>query len=97
MGVPEVDRIDGLPPAIALQQQRASLSARSSLGSVTTLSNLLRMLYLRAGKYPPGQPELHAEAFSTNSPERACPQCHGLGSCRSHFYLNAVEQLRLGG
>jgi excinuclease ABC subunit A len=79
MGVPEVDRIDGLPPAIALQQQRGSPSARSSLGSVTTLSNLLRMLYSRAGKYLPGQPELHAEAFSTNSPEGACPQCHGLG------------------
>jgi excinuclease ABC subunit A len=79
MGVPEVDHIDGLPPAIALQQQRGSPSARSSLGSVTTLSNLLRMLYSRAGKYPSGQPELHAEAFSTNSPEGACPECHGLG------------------
>ena len=79
MGVPEVDAIDGLPPAIALQQQRGSPTTRSSVGSVTTLSNLLRMLYSRAGTYPPGQPELHGEAFSTNSPEGACPQCHGLG------------------
>ena len=79
VGVPEVDRIDGLPPAIALQQQRGSPTTRSSVGSVSTLSNLLRMLYSRAGVYPPGQPELHGEAFSTNSPEGACPQCHGLG------------------
>ena len=79
MGVPEVDSIDGLPPAVALQQQRGSPSARSSLGSVTTLSNLLRMLYSRAGEYPPGHPELHGETFSTNSPDGACPQCHGLG------------------
>src|SRR5471032_2954011 len=79
MGVPDVDSIDGLPPAVALQQQRGSPTTRSSVGSVTTLSNLLRMLYSRAGTYPPGQPELHGEAFSTNSPEGACPECHGLG------------------
>jgi excinuclease ABC subunit A len=79
MGIPEVDSIDGLPPAVALQQQRGSPTTRSSVGSVTTLSNLLRMLYSRAGSYPPGQAELHGEAFSTNSPEGACPQCHGIG------------------
>jgi excinuclease ABC subunit A len=79
MGVPEVDSINGLPPAIALQQQRGSPTTRSSLGSVTTLSNSLRMLFSRAGSYPPGQPELHGEAFSTNSPEGACPHCHGVG------------------
>ena len=79
MSVPEVDRIDGLPPAVALQQQRGSPTTRSSVGSVSTLSNLLRMLYSRAGEYPPGQAELHGEAFSTNSPEGACPACHGAG------------------
>ena len=79
MAVPEVDRIDGLPPAVALQQQRGSPTTRSSVGSVTTLSNLLRMLYSRAGDYPPRQPLLYAESFSPNTPEGACPQCHGLG------------------
>ena len=79
LGVPEVDEIDGLPPAVALQQQRGSPSTRSSVGSVTTLSNLLRMLYSRAGDYPPGQPLLYAESFSPNTPEGACPECHGLG------------------
>jgi excinuclease ABC subunit A len=79
MAVPEVDRIDGLPPAVALQQQRGSPTTRSSVGSVTTLSNLLRMLYSRAGDYPRGQPLLYAESFSPNTPEGACPRCHGLG------------------
>jgi excinuclease ABC subunit A len=79
MPVPEVDSIDGLPPAIALQQQRGSPTTRSSVGSVTTLSNLLRMLYSRAGTYPRGQPLLYAESFSPNTPEGACPTCHGLG------------------
>jgi excinuclease ABC subunit A len=79
MSVPEVDEIDGLPPAVALQQQRGSPTTRSSVGSVTTLSNLLRMLYSRAGDYPQGQPLLYAESFSPNTAEGACPKCHGLG------------------
>jgi excinuclease ABC subunit A len=79
MAVPEVDEIDGLPPAVALQQQRGSPTTRSSVGSVTTLSNLLRMLYSRAGDYPPKQRHLDAEAFSPNTPAGACPRCHGLG------------------
>ena len=79
MAVPDVDGIDGLPPAVALQQQRGSPTTRSSVGSVTTLSNLLRMLYSRAGDYPADQPLLYAESFSPNTPEGACPECHGLG------------------
>ena len=54
VGTPDVDAIEGLPPAVALQQQRGTPTARSSVGSVTTLSNLLRMLYSRAGEYPEG-------------------------------------------
>ena len=80
VGVPDVDSIDGLPPAVALQQQRGTPSTRSSVGSVTTISNLLRMLFSRAGSYPPKQPMLYAEDFSPNTPQGACPQCHGLGS-----------------
>ncbi len=79
MSVPEVDEIEGLPPAVALQQQRGSPSTRSSVGSVTTLSNLLRMLYSRAGVYPPNQSIIYAEGFSPNTPEGACPHCQGLG------------------
>ncbi|MCS0583601.1 excinuclease ABC subunit UvrA [Massilia pinisoli] len=79
MPVPEVDDIDGLPPAVALQQQRGTPTTRSSVGSVSTLSNSLRMLYSRAGDYPPGQELLYAESFSPNTAEGACPECSGLG------------------
>ena len=79
MGVPDVDDISGLPPAVALQQQRGAPTSRSSVGSVTTLSNLLRMLYSRAGDYPRNQSILYAESFSPNTPEGACPECHGVG------------------
>jgi excinuclease ABC subunit A len=80
IAVPDVDSIEGLPPAVALQQQRGATSSRSSVGSITTLSNLLRMLYSRVGDYPRGQPTLYAEDFSPNTPQGACPDCHGLGS-----------------
>ena len=79
MPVPEVDEIEGLPPAVALQQQRGTPTARSSVGSVSTLSNSLRMLYSRAGDYPQGQELLYAESFSPNTPQGACPRCSGLG------------------
>ncbi len=79
VGVPEVDAIEGLPPAVALQQQRGTPGARSSVGSVTTLSSLVRMLYSRTGDYPPKQPMLFAEDFSPNTVQGACPVCHGLG------------------
>ena len=79
VGVPAVDSIEGLPPAVALQQQRGTPSTRSSVGSATSLSSLLRMLYSRAGHYPAGQPMLYAEDFSPNTPQGACPVCHGLG------------------
>ncbi|MFL6708127.1 MAG: excinuclease ABC subunit A [Massilia sp.] len=79
MAVPEVDDIAGLPPAVALQQQRGGATTRSSVGSVSTLSNSLRMLYSRAGDYPAGQALLYAESFSPNTPDGACPSCHGLG------------------
>ncbi|NYG07966.1 excinuclease ABC subunit A [Phycicoccus badiiscoriae] len=79
MGVPHVQEITGLPPAVALQQRRGAPSARSTVGTLTTLSNLLRMLYSRAGTYPRGAPRLAAEAFSPNTVAGACPRCHGLG------------------
>lgn len=79
VGVPDVDVIEGLPPAVALQQQRGTPNVRSTVGSVTTISSSLRMLYSRAGTYPAKQPMLYAEDFSPNTPQGACSHCHGLG------------------
>ncbi len=79
VGAPAFTSIEGLPPAVALQQQRGATSTRSSVGSVSTLSSLLRLLYSRAGTYPRGQAMLFAEDFSANTPQGACPECHGLG------------------
>ena len=59
-------------------------TTRSSVGSVTTLSNLLRMLYSRAGNYPPQTPMLCAEDFCPPPPGRHLPRMPRPGphSCR---------------
>ncbi|GIL29463.1 excinuclease ABC subunit UvrA [Actinocatenispora comari] len=79
-GVPHVGEITGLPPAVALEQRRAAGSSRSSVGTLTTLSNLLRMLFSRAGDYPPGIEFMDSDSFSPNTAVGACPRCHGLGT-----------------
>lgn len=75
---PKVELITGLPPAVALQQRRGTATARSTVGTVTTLSNSLRMLFSRAGSYPAGASQLDSDAFSRNTAAGACPECHGL-------------------
>ncbi|GGN33485.1 excinuclease ABC subunit A [Streptomyces kronopolitis] len=80
VGAPKVEDITGLPPAVALEQRRSAPTSRSSVGTVTTLSNTLRMLFSRAGDYPPGAPRLDSDAFSPNTAAGACPECHGLGT-----------------
>ncbi|MGN6443681.1 MAG: ABC transporter, partial [Arthrobacter sp.] len=80
---PKVEQITGLPPAVALQQRRGTASSRSTVGTVTTLSNSLRMLFSRAGTYPDGAPPLDSDAFSPNTAAGACPDCHGLGTAHT--------------
>ncbi|MER7900417.1 excinuclease ABC subunit UvrA [Streptomyces sp. NPDC096046] len=79
VGAPKVGEITGLPPAVSLQQRRAAPTSRSSVGTVTNLSNSLRMLFSRAGTYPPGAERLDSDSFSPNTAVGACPECHGLG------------------
>ncbi|MBT2507410.1 excinuclease ABC subunit UvrA [Streptomyces sp. ISL-98] len=79
VGAPKVGEIHGLPPAVSLEQRRSAPTSRSSVGTVTTLSNSLRMLFSRAGTYPAGAGRLDSDAFSPNTAAGACPECHGLG------------------
>lgn len=79
IGAPKVDSVTGLPPAVSLEQRRSTPGSRSSVGTVTMLSNSLRMLYSRAGSYPPGAGRLDSDSFSPNTAAGACPSCHGLG------------------
>lgn len=46
---PDVDRIEGLSPAVALEQRTASRSARSTVGTATEVVDYLRLLFARVG------------------------------------------------
>lgn len=80
---PQVSEISGLPPVVALQQRRSEPTVRSTLGTLTGLSNLLRMLFSRAGDYPSGAQRLDSDAFSPNTHVGACSNCHGIGIIHS--------------
>ncbi|PSL37545.1 excinuclease ABC subunit A [Labedella gwakjiensis] len=88
---PHVDSITGLPPAVALQQRRGAPSSRSTVGTLTTLSNSVRMMYSRAGTYPEGAERLESDSFSPNTVAGACPRCHGLGIAHEVTEATAVH------
>ncbi|WP_231933119.1 excinuclease ABC subunit UvrA [Botrimarina mediterranea] len=46
---PDVDRIDGLQPAVAVDQSQGSHSPRSTVGTITEVHDYLRLLFARAG------------------------------------------------
>ncbi len=49
MDKPQVDRIDGVPPAIAIDQTNPVRTSRSTVGTMTELNDHLKLLYARAG------------------------------------------------
>ncbi|MCQ2334708.1 MAG: excinuclease ABC subunit UvrA [Paludibacteraceae bacterium] len=49
MQKPEVDFIDGIPPAIAIQQKVSNRNPRSTVGTTTEISDYLKLLYARVG------------------------------------------------
>lgn len=56
---PDVDKIDGLSPVIAIEQKTTSKSPRSTVGTITEIYDFLRLLYARAG-----------DAYSYNTGEK---------------------------
>ncbi|SDS88263.1 excinuclease ABC subunit A [Brevibacterium sandarakinum] len=77
---PQVDRITGLPAAIAVKQLVTTPPENSSVGTLSQVSDLLRVLFSRFGDYPADQGRLLASAFSPNTVEGACPTCAAKGS-----------------
>ncbi len=50
IGKPDVDKIEGLTPAIAIDQKTTSKNPRSTVGTITEIYDYLRLLYARVGK-----------------------------------------------
>ena len=56
---PDVDKIEGLSPVIAIEQKTVSKNPRSTVGTITEIYDFLRLLYARAGD---------AYSYVTNKP-----------------------------
>ncbi len=81
MKKPEVEKLDGLSPAIAVTQRTAARNPRSTVGTMTGIYDYLRLLFARLGKSDREDSGIviNRHLFSFNSPAGACPKCKGLG------------------
>ncbi|MBA4158254.1 MAG: excinuclease ABC subunit UvrA [Gemmatimonadetes bacterium] len=58
MEKPDVDRVEGISPAVAIEQRNPTKSSRSTVGTATEVYDYLRLLWARVGRtYCPGEPE----------------------------------------
>ncbi|CAM4454661.1 MAG: UvrABC system protein A [Legionella sp.] len=66
MEKPDVDSIDGLSPAISIEQKATSHNPRSTVGTITEVYDYLRLLYARVGepRCPTHHVRLHAQTVS---------------------------------
>lgn len=85
---PQVEIVEGMPPTVALEQRTSAGGARSDVGTITALSNSLRLLFSRAGDHPDeildasygiAGGRLTAGHFSPYTTEGMCPDCQGVG------------------
>jgi excinuclease ABC subunit A len=94
-GGAELEEARGLQATLAVPQRPGRRNPRATLGTLTELDELWRLLYARGGERPcprcgafvhgeccacgQGLPALWAADFSPHSERGACPRCHGLG------------------
>ncbi|MFA1822149.1 ATP-binding cassette domain-containing protein [Virgibacillus oceani] len=72
---PDADSIENLSPAMVIDQKRLGGNARSTLGTITDVYSMLRLLFSRVGEPFVG----YSHVFSFNDPQGMCPKCEGLG------------------
>lgn len=74
-GKPDVDTIENLSVAFIINQKRLGSNARSTVGTITDIYSVLRLLYSRIGEPFAG----YSDTFSFNNPAGMCQHCEGLG------------------
>jgi len=72
---PAADSLANLNMAVVIDQKRMGGGSHSTVGTITDISSILRLLFSRAGKPSIGG----AHRFSFNDPQGMCPECGGLG------------------
>ncbi|MEP0264275.1 ATP-binding cassette domain-containing protein [Dokdonia sp.] len=76
---PDVDSINGLSPVIAIGQRTTGMHARATVGTMSDIYDLLRLLFARTGTTPKNI-SLSRALFSFNSDVGKCTRCHGIGN-----------------
>ncbi|MFD0959080.1 ATP-binding cassette domain-containing protein [Paenibacillus chungangensis] len=72
---PDTDGIENLSMAVIVDQKRLGGGSHSTMGTITDISPILRLLFSRVGQPQVGP----ASMFSFNDPLGMCPECNGLG------------------
>jgi Excinuclease ATPase subunit len=72
---PDTDAIENLSMAVIVDQKRLGGGSHSTVGTITDIAPILRLLFARVGQPHIGQ----ASLFSFNDPQGMCPECSGLG------------------
>lgn len=72
---PDTDAIQNLSMAVIVDQKRLGGGSHSTMGTITDISPVLRLLFSRMGQPYVGQ----AHMFSFNDPQGMCPECNGIG------------------
>jgi excinuclease UvrABC ATPase subunit len=72
---PDADAIENLSMAIVVDQKHLGGGSHSTVGTITDIYSVLRLLYSRIGQPFVG----YSNAFSFNDPKGRCPNCNGLG------------------
>jgi excinuclease ABC subunit A len=102
MEKPDVDMIEGLSPAISIEQKATSHNPRSTVGTVTEIHDYLRLLFARVGTpYCPDHPENPLAAQSRETAQGGefpsirsiamNPCVADLGAHHGQFFANAIE------
>ncbi|WP_435171971.1 ATP-binding cassette domain-containing protein [Paenibacillus glycanilyticus] len=72
---PDTDGIENLSMAVVVDQKRLGGGSHSTMGTITDISPILRVLFSRVGQPHVGS----ANMFSFNDPQGMCPECNGIG------------------
>ena len=106
MEKPEVDQIEGLSPAISIEQKSTSHNPRSTVGTITEIYDYLRLLFARAGepRCPDHNTELNAQTVSQmvdqlveNYDEQAIMILSPIISERKGEHLHVFQNLQANG
>tara|TARA_X000000368_G_scaffold46210_1_gene33129 strand:+ start:9 stop:2831 length:2823 start_codon:yes stop_codon:yes gene_type:complete len=93
MEKPDVDQIDGLSPAISIEQKSTSHNPRSTVGTVTEIYDYLRLLYARIGI--PICPD-HDEELSAKTVSEICDEVYALGYNKKIMVMAPVVRGKKG-